>query len=166
MSDFEKALSDARQAREQAEEATRRAAELEGLAEQARVQAEQEREARRREWAQKLIDSYDADISAADEAIRAAEERFNQAAQQDVNSAVEAYIAWGEATMRHYAIQLRIAAAAPLLNMEATPAEFAAPPLFSNALDQALAQRLGERADAARVEIDAELDRIQQGADR
>lgn len=164
MSDLEKVLSDARQAREQAEEAARRAAELEGLAEQARVRAEQERQVRRREWAQRLIASYEADISAAEAAIHTAERRFNDVAQEDVSRAVEAYIAWGEATMRHYAIQLRIAAAAPVLDMDATAAEFAAPPLFSNALDAALAQRLGERADAARLEIEAEIERAQQSS--
>lgn len=161
MTDFEKTMAEAQKAREQAEEAMRRASDLEAQANTARERAEQERRAKRRVWAQRLVESYDADIAAADQAIVQAEQRFNAAALEDVPGAVKAYIAWGEATMGHYAVQLRIAAAAPLLDMEATPAEFASPPLFSDALDRALAQHLGSRADAARQEIDAEVARLQ-----
>jgi hypothetical protein len=164
VTELEKTLSDARKAREEAEAAMRRAAELEAQAEVARERAEQERMQRRRVWAQRLVDSYENDIAAADAGIQQAEQRFNTAALEDLPGAVKAYIAWGEATMRHYAIQLRIAAAAPILDMDATPAEFVAPPLFSDALDQALGRHLGARADAARQEIEEQIAHIQTEA--
>ncbi len=162
MSDLEKVLSEAQRAREEAEAATRRATELESQAEVAREQARQEREQRRRAWAQGIIDSYDADLTAADRAILAAQERFDAALVDDLPKAVKAYLDWGDAAVRHYVLQVRVGTAAPMLDMEASAPEFASPPPFSQALDQALARRLAtlsaEARDRAAAEIEKTLD--------
>jgi len=163
VSDLDRVLGEAQQARDEAEAATRRAADLEARAEAATEQARQERAEERRRWAQRLVDSYDADTAAADGAIQEAEARFRRVAVEDLPGAVAAYVAWGEAAMRHYGLQLRVTAAAPVLGMDATPPEFVAPPPFSAALDDALAEALGQRADAARQEVEAELGRLRDG---
>jgi len=164
MSDLERALGEAQRAREEAEAATRRAAELEGQAEAARERARQEREQRRRAWAQGIIDSYDADLTAADRAILTAQERFDAALVDDLPGAVKAYLDWGDAAVRHYVLQVQVGTAAPMLNMDASSAEFASPPPFSQALDQALARRLAtlsaEARDRAAAEIEKTLDTV------
>ena len=159
MSDLDRVLSEAQRAREEAEAATRRAAELEAQAEAARERARQEQEAQRRAWAQRVVDSYEADLTTADAAIQDAHERFNTAAVEDLPGAVAAYLAWGEAAVRHYVLQVRVGTAAPLLGFEASPAEAVTPPPFSHALDQALAQRLAEVSARARDETAAEIAR-------
>ena len=165
MSELERVLSEAQRAREEAEAAARRAEDLEHQAHAAREQERVRREERRRQWAQRLIDSYDADIGAADEAITAAQEQFNRVAVENLPAAIEAYIAWGEATIRHYVLQHRVSAAAPLLGFEASPPEYASPPNFSDALDSALTSALGGRAQAAHAEVEAELIRLLNGED-
>ena len=165
MSDLERVLTEAQQAREQAEAAARRAEELEQQAQAARERERIRREERRRQWAQRLIDSYDADIGAADAAIIAAQEEFNRVSVENPPDAVAAYLAWGEATIRHYVLQHRVSAAAPLLGFEASPPEYAAPPNFSDALDAALTNALAERAQAAHAEVEAELIRLLNGED-
>src|SRR5688572_15605963 len=102
MSDLEQALSEAQRAREEAEAAARRAADLEAQAEAARERAQQEDAERRRTWAQTIVDTYDTEISNADAAIQQAHEQFNRVAVENLSGAVEAYSAWGEASMRHY----------------------------------------------------------------
>ncbi len=159
MSDLERVLSEAQRARDEAEAAARRAAELEGQAEQARERARQEREGRRRAWAQGIIDSYDTDLAAADREILAAQEHFDAALVDDLPRAVKAYLDWGDAAIRHYVLQVRVGTAAPLLDMEASAAEFASPPPFSQALDQALARRLATLSAEARNRAAAEIEK-------
>ena len=160
MSDLDRALSEAQKAQAEAEAAVRRANELASQAEQARERAEQEAVERRRRWAQQLVDSYDAEITSADEGIQAAQERFDTAAVQDIASAVQAYVAWAEASMRHYGLQIRISAAAGILGHDTTPPELVQIPPFSEALDAALAGAVAQRAAAARQEAEAELARL------
>ncbi len=160
LSELDRVVSEAQHAREEAEAAARRAAELEAQAESARKRARQEEELQQRAWAQKIVDSYDADIGEADAAIQAAQERFKAVVANDPSGAVAAYLEWGQTTMRHYVLQLRVFDAAPLLGMEASPPEFIAPPLFSDALDQSLAERLGTLADQARAEVQSEISRL------
>ena len=157
VSDLEQVLSEAQRARDEADAAARRATELETQAESARERARQDQIERRRSSAQRIVDSYERDTAAADTAIQEAQDQFNRVAVENLPGAVAAYIAWGEAAMRHYALQLRVSAAAPILDLEATPPELNAPPLFSDALDAALSEALGKRADAVRQEADAEL---------
>jgi hypothetical protein len=164
MSDLERVVTEAQQAREEAEAAARRAAELEGQAEIARERARQEEAERRRQWAQRIVDTYDADISAADAAIQQAHEHFNTVAVQNLSGAVEAYTAWGEASMRHYALQLRVSAAAEMLDLGTSPPEFVTPPTFSDALDAALAEALRERTRTVDQEFEDELARLSEGA--
>jgi len=162
MSDLERVLGEAQRAREEAEAATRRAAELEGQADVARERARRAREERRRAWAQQVIDTYEADLTAADAAILASQERFDAALIKDLPGAVTAYLAWGDAAIRHYVLQVQVGTAAPMLDMQASPAEFAAPPPFSQALDEALGRRLAtlsaEARDRAATEIEKTLD--------
>lgn len=165
MSDLERVLNEAQKARQEAEAAMQRAAQLESQAEEARTQAERERAERQREWAQQIVDSYDADVSKADAAIQQAHDNFTTIARQDLTKAIDAYLAWGEASLRHYGLQVRVAAAAAVLDYEASPPEFVTPPLFSDALDAALATRLVERSEEARKEVEAALDRLRAGAD-
>lgn len=164
MSDLERALSEAQKARREAEAATQRASDLEAQAETARGRARQEQGARRRRWAQQVVDAYDADVTKADAAIQQAQATFDRTAVENLSGAVEAYVAWGEASIRHYALQLRVSAAAPILDLDASTAELIAPPLFSDALDAALAEAVGKRADAARQEVETERARLQDGA--
>src|SRR4051794_18610906 len=91
VSDLERVLSEAQKAREEAEAAGKRAADLEAQANVAREQAERERDQRRQQWAQQIVDSYDADVSAADAAIQQAQEHFATVARTDLSKAVEAY---------------------------------------------------------------------------
>ncbi len=163
MSDLERVLTEAQRAREEAEAATRRAAELEAQVEAAREQARREREERRREWAQRTLDTYEADLQAAEDEIVAAREKFATVAVEEFARAAEAYLAWGQAAIRHYTLQVRIETAAPVAGFEATPAEFAAPPPFSRALDEALGGRLGELSDQARDQEAAEVERALGG---
>ena len=160
MSDLERVLSEAQKAQAEAESAVRRANELAGQAEAARERAEHEAAERRRAWAQQLVDSYDAEITEADAGIQAAQGRFDAAAVQDLSGAVQAYVGWAEASMRHYGLQIRISAAADILGHEATPPELVQIPPFSDALDAALAGAVSERAAAARQEAEAELSRL------
>jgi hypothetical protein len=165
VSDLERVLGEAQKAREEAEAASKRATDLEAQANVAREQAERERDERRRQWAQHIVDSYDADVSTADTAIQQAQELFTTVARSDLTKAIEAYVAWGEATLRHYGLQVRVSAAATVLDYEASPPEFVTPPLFSAALDAALASMLTERGDAARSEVQEELARLLDSPD-
>lgn len=162
MTDMERLANEAERARAEAETAVRRATELQGQAEAARQQAEAERENRRRAWAQGIVDAYDAEIAVADRAIHEAGRRFDEIAVDDLGSAAKAYLAWAEAGIRHYVLQIRLAAVAPTLGLEATEPSRIAPPPFAEAVDGALDRRvaaISETArDAAAVEIERELD--------
>ena len=162
MSDLQRVLGEAQKAREEAELASRRAADLEAQAETARERARQEREQRRRAWAQGIVDAYESELTAADVAIQAAQERFDVVVVENIQGATEAYLAWGEAAIHHYVLQVRVGTAAPMLDMDASQAEFASPPPFSEALDQALGRHLAQLSakarDAAAEEIGQTLD--------
>ena len=164
MSDLERVLSEAQKARADAEAAVQRADDLAGQADAARERAEQEAVERRRRWAQQLVDGYDAQISEADTGIQQAQERFDAAAVENIAGAVAAYVAWGEASMRHYGLQIRIAAAADILGHDATPPELVQIPPFSDALDAALAGAVAKRGIAAREEAEAELAKLRDEA--
>lgn len=157
MSDLEKVLDEARKAREEAATATQRAAELEAQAEAARQQARQARAQQQRDWAQRTVDSYESNLSAADVAIQEAQRRFIDTVPTSLDEAVKAYLAWGEAVVRHYTLQVQAATAAPLLSMEATQAEFASPPPFSQALDDALNRHLAKLSQTAREAASKEI---------
>ena len=158
--DLQQVLSEAEKARQEAEAASRRAADLEAQAEARREQLRVEREARRRAWAQGIVDSYEADLTAADAASLAAEQRFNAVVVDDLPGAVAAYLEWGEAAVRHYTLQVRVGTAAPTVGMDASPAEAVMPPPFSRAVDLALSARIGEISDRARDDTAAEIARM------
>src|SRR5215203_450937 len=124
MSDLQRVLGEAQKAREEAEAASRRAAELEAQAEAAKERAREKQKERRRAWAQGIVDAYESDLTAADAAIQAAQERFDAVAVENLAGATEAYLAWGDAAIRHYVLQVRVGTAAPMLDMEASEAEF------------------------------------------
>ncbi|HYO30903.1 MAG TPA: hypothetical protein VER37_10045 [Thermomicrobiales bacterium] len=136
--DLERELREAEEAQAEAEAAAQRAASARAEAEEARRRAQQQQEARRRAWAQSVVDAYETDLTAAEAAIRDASERFADAAVKDLSAAVAAYLAWAEASHRHYALQARVATVAPVLDLEATPGERLSPPPFSQAMDAAL----------------------------
>jgi hypothetical protein len=165
VSELDQVLGEAQRAREEAEAAARRAAELEERAESARQLALREREERRRSWAQGIVDSYEADLTAADQAIQAAQDRFNRVAVENLPGAVGAYLDWGKAAVRHYVLQVRVGTAAPLVGLDASPAEFVMPPPFSQGLDQALGKRLEALSDQARDETAAEIERTLDAVD-
>lgn len=166
--DLARELREAEEAQAEAEAAVRRAASARSEAEEAQRRARAEHEVRRRAWAQSVVDSYDADLTAAETAIRDASERFAEVAAKDLSAAVAAYLAWAEAAARHYALQARIAAVAPVVDMEATPAERLNPPPFSQALDVVLdrhtaaisAKILDETAADISAKLDADATRI------
>ena len=157
MSDIERIMSEAEAAQAEAEAAARRAEALAAQAEQARRRAFEEQEARRRGWAQQVVDAYDADLAAAEQSIQEASDRFATVAVEDPAAAIEAYLAWAEAAIRHYTLQVRVAAVAPVLNLEASEPVHLAPPPFSQALDEAIARRVGELSTRARDEAAAEI---------
>lgn len=159
MTDIDRLAGEAERARAEAEAAARRAAELQQQAEAARLQAEQEREGRRRAWAQGIVDSYESDIAAADRAIHEASERFDAVAASDLPAAAEAYVAWAEAGIRHFVLQVRLAAVAPAVGLEATEPSRIAPPPFAEAVSTALDRRVGELSDRARDAAAAEIAR-------
>ncbi len=158
--DMQRVMEEAQRAREEAEAAARRAQEMEAQVEAARERSRQEREARQREWAQRTVDSYESQLSAADVAVQKAQSSFDAATGKDLAAAHKAYLAWGEAASRHYALQVRIGVAAPLVGFEATPAEPIQLPPFSQAIDAALQRRLAELSDRARDETAAELKKL------
>lgn len=164
MSDLERVLGEAQKARDEAEAAVRRANELAGQATAAQERAELEKVERRRQWAQTLIDGYDAEVGNADAEIQEAQERFDTVAVENIAGAVAAYVAWGEASMRHYGLQIRIAAAADVLGHEATRPELVQIPPFSAAIDSALAGAIAKRGVAAREEAEAELAKLRDDA--
>lgn len=156
MTDVQRAMDEAKRAREAAA-AARRAEEMEAQAEAARQRSRQEQEERQRSWAQRAVDSYDADLSTADAAVQSAQAAFEKAVATDLATALTAYLAWGEAASRHYALQVRIGVAAPLVGFDASTPEPIALPPFSQAVDDALQKRLADLSDRARDEIAAEL---------
>jgi len=157
MADVDKIMSEAEQARAEAETAARRADDLAGQAQAARRRVAAEQEATRRAWAQTTIDAYDADLTAADQALQEASDRFHVVAVDQPAEAVPAYLAWAEAAIKHYTLQVRAAAVAPVVGMEASPAESVPPPPFSQALDAALDRRVAALSAKARDEAAAEI---------
>lgn len=155
-SDLEREIREAEEAQAEAEAAAERAAVARAEAEAARRRAFEEREAVRRAWASEVIDAYDRDLSAAEGAVRAAAERF-AAEALNAASTVPAYVAWGEAVHRHHAVQVRVAAAAPLLGMEASPPELLPMPPLSDALDAAVAAQVEATGRRIRAEAEAEV---------
>jgi small-conductance mechanosensitive channel len=160
-SDLERELREAEEAQAEAEAALQRAAAAREEAESAQRRAREEQEASRRAWAQSVVDTYDADLAAAETAIRDASDRFAEAAVRDIAAATVAYMDWVAASLRHYTLQIRVATVAPLVGLEATPGERLSPPPFSEALDAAIdlhtAALSGRIRDEAADEIRAKL---------
>jgi hypothetical protein len=77
---------------------------------------------------------------------------------RDLAAAVNAYMAWSEASLRHYALQVRVATVAPELGLEATPGEVLSPPPFSQALDAAIELYVAEASARIRDEMAAEVE--------
>jgi hypothetical protein len=160
-SDLERELREAEEAQAEAEAALQRAAAAREEAESAQRRAREEQEASRRAWAQSVVDTYDADLAAAETAIRDASDQFAEAAVRDIAAATVAYMDWVAASLRHYTLQIRVATVAPLVGLEATPGERLSPPPFSQALDAAVdlhtAALSGRIRDEAADEIRARL---------
>ena len=154
---LEAVLSEAQQARTDAEAAARRAEELGAEADAARQRLAQEHQQRRRAWAQGVVDAYETDLGAADAALAAARDRFATAAVGEAGGATAAYLAWAEEAARHYTLQVRAATVAPELGLEASPAEYAGPPPFSQALDAAIDAKVAARSQQIRDEAAAEI---------
>lgn len=149
-------LREAEQAQAEAEAAAQRAARERSEAEAAQRRDVERRAERRRAWAQGIIDTYDADLTAAEADIREKSERFADVAGSDLSTAIAAYLAWSEASLRHYALQERVAAVAPEVGLEATPGDRLMPPPFSEALDTAISLHVDVAAQRIRDELAAE----------
>jgi hypothetical protein len=152
-------LQEAEQAQADAEAAAQRAAQARTAAEAAQRRDVERRAERRRDWAQRIVDTYDADLAAAESAIREHSERFADLAGSDLSAALTAYQAWSEASLRHYALQERVATVAPELGFRASAGEQLTPPPFSEALDAAIALHLDVAAQRVRDEMAAEFER-------
>lgn len=159
MTDIDRLSGEAERARAEAETAARRASDLQQQADTARSRAQEERESRRRVWAQGIVDAYDADIAAADRAIHEASERFDAVAASDLPAAAAAYVAWAEAGIRHYVLQVRLSAVVPAVGLETSDPSRIAPPPFSEAINTALDRRVAQLSDQARAEAAAEISR-------
>ena len=158
LSELEREIREAEQAQAEAEAARRRAEAARAEADAVRRRVEEERERNQLAWAQSVVDSYDADLAAAETAVRAASDRFATAAVQDLPGAVAAYLDWQEASLRHYTLQVRVATVAPLLDLEATPGERLTPPPFSQALDAAIEHHVSDLSTRIRNETAAEIE--------
>jgi chromosome segregation ATPase len=156
--ELERQLREAEQAQAEADAAVQRAATERAEAEATQQRILEEHAARRQEWAQNVLDSYDADLAAAEAAIRENSDRFADLAVRDLAAAVKAYMAWSEASLRHYALQVRVATVAPELGLEATPGEVLNPPPFSQALDAAIELYVAEASARIRDEMAAEVE--------
>ena len=149
-------LQEAEQAQAEAEAAALRAAQQRAEAEEAQRRDLERRAARRRAWAQEIVDTYDADLAAVEGTIREQSERFADLAGSDLSAALAAYLAWSEASLRHYALQERVAVVAPEVGLEATPGDRLMPPPFSEALDAAIALHVDVALQRIRDELAAE----------
>ena len=158
--DVERELREAQEAQAEAEAAAQRAAAARAEAEAAQRHAREQAEAERRAWAESVVASYDDDLAAAETSLHEAADRFATAAVQDLSAAVGAYVAWAEASIRHYTLQVRAATVAPTLGYEASPPEHAGPPPFSAALDEAIDRHVAAVSARARDEAAAEIDRM------
>lgn len=156
--ELERQLREAEQAQADADAAVQRAATQRAEAEATRRRVLEEHAARRQEWAQNVLDTYDADLAAAEAAIRNNSDRFAELAVRDLQAAVAAYMAWSEASLRHYALQVRLATVAPELGLEATQGERLSPPPFSQALDAAIELYVTEASVRIRDEMAAEVE--------
>jgi hypothetical protein len=156
--ELERQLQAAEQAQADADAAVRRAATERAEAEATQQRILEEHAARRQEWAQNVLDTYDADLAAAEAAIRENSDRFADLAVRDLAAAVNAYMAWSEASLRHYALQVRVATVAPELGLEATPGEVRSPPPFSQALDAAIELYVAEASARIRDEMATEVE--------
>ena len=157
-SDLQRQVREADQAQAEAEAAVRRAATERAEAEATQQRILEEHAARRQQWAQNVLDTYDADLAAAEAAIRDNSDRFADLAVRDLQAAVGAYLAWSEGSLRHYALQVRVATVAPELGLEATPGERLSPPPFSQALDAAIELYVAEASAQIRDEMAAEVE--------
>jgi hypothetical protein len=155
--ELERQLQEAEQAQADADAAVQRAATQRAEAEATQQRILEEHAARREEWAQNVLDTYDVDL-AAEAAIRDSSDRFAELAVRDLAAAVNAYMAWSEASLRHYALQVRVATVAPELGLEATPGERLSPPPFSQALDAAIELYVAEGSARIRDEMAAEVE--------
>jgi ferric-dicitrate binding protein FerR (iron transport regulator) len=153
-------LQEAEQAQADADAAAQRAAQARTVAEAAQRRDQERRAERRRAWAQGIVDTYDADLAAAAAAIREHSERFADLAGNDLPAAIAAYQAWNEASLRHYALQERVATVAPELGLRATAGEQLTPPPLSEALDAAIALHLDVVAQRIRDEMAAEFEGV------
>ena len=156
-SDLEREMREAEEAQAEAEAALQRAAMARSEAEAAQRRAREEQEASRRAWAQGIVDTYDADLAAAETAIRDASDRFAEAVVRDIGAASVAYMDWAEASLRHYTLQVRVATVAPLVGLEATPGERLSPPPFSEALDAAFDLHIAALSGRIRDEVAEEI---------
>lgn len=155
-------LQEAEQAQAEADAAVQRAAQARTAAEEAQRRDAERRAERWRDWAQGIVETYDADLAAAGAAIREHSERFADLAGSDVSAAQAAYLAWSEASLRHYALQERVATVAPELGLRVSAGEQLTPPPFSEALDAAIALHLDVVAQRVRDEMNAEFERAPQ----
>jgi hypothetical protein len=157
-SDLQRQLREAEQAQADADAAIQRAATERAEADAAHRRALEEQAARRQAWAQNVVDTYEADLAAAEAAIRDNSDRFADLAVRDLAQGVAAYLAWSEASLRHYALQVRVATVAPTLGLEATPGERLSPPPFSDALDAAIELHIAALSAQIRDEMAEAVD--------
>jgi hypothetical protein len=139
--ELQQQLREAEQAQADADAAVQRAATERAEAEATQQRILEEHAARRQEWAQNVLDTYDADLAAAEAAIRDSSDRFAELAVRDLAAAVKAYMAWSEASLRHYALQVRVATVAP-----------------DRALDAAIELYVAEASARIRDEMAAEVE--------
>lgn len=156
--ELERQVREAEQAQADADAAVQRAASERAEAEATQQRVLEEHAARRQAWAQDVLDTYDADLAAAEAAIRDTSDRFADLAGRDLAAVAAAYMAWSAASLRHDALQVRVATVAPELGLEATPGAVLSPPPFSQALDAAIELYVAAASARIRDEMAAEVD--------
>ncbi len=156
-SDLQRQVREAEQAQADAEAAVQRAAAERAEAEATQQRILEEHAARRQEWAQNVLDTYDADLAAARRpSVTTA------TALPSLRCGISRLL-WSlhglvGGSLRHYALQVRVATVAPELGLEATPGERLSPPPFSQALDAAIELYVAEASARIRDEMAAEVE--------
>ena len=122
------------------------------------------RDAARLAWARRTHAARQSDIADAERTVETARSAFYRIAGQDITKAMLAYMAWQDASARHYATATRHESAANTVGSDfVRPFTLTVPP-FSVALDGALATRhVNVNADALDVwqaELQAVLDGV------
>lgn len=162
----------AQKAAERAAKAQEQAAEAQAAADRARAEVQAATDARMRAHAERTLETFDADATAAQQAITGARQTFERVAvaSPSLPEIRDAYLAWHAATHASYLLYRRLANALARLerqhwkgNAIPTASQRQQPPPFSEALSDAIGREVETRNHDAEDAYHDELRRLQAG---